>query len=93
MINNVIAVKTHRTGSIDDGMFSRAMLIVRDPLEAARAEYNRKKTLSQTGFVTKEDFNKNGKCFGHTFLPMLVYNNHANLVNLDLWSKTGLIRI
>ena len=62
-VDNVIAVKTHLLRSFTDRRFNRAILIVRDPYESARAEYNRRVTNLHTGAITEEKFRKQGKYF------------------------------
>ena len=72
MIHNVIAVKTHfdnneqlkfrlRFDKTDTLNFSRAVLIVRDPFDAALSNYNRRETRSHTKIMSRNQFNVNGK--------------------------------
>ena len=57
--SSVIAIKTHQTYTKKQNpyKFKRAILIVRDPVQALQAEFNRQANNNQTGYAPDKDFN------------------------------------
>ena len=67
-IHNVIAVKTH---DLNKKVFSRAIIIVRDPFESTLAETNRQSG-NQTTSIKKSQFNHNGMNFLRNLLNIIL---------------------
>ena len=55
----VLVVKTHKLPSSAD-LYDRVVLLIRNPVEAILAEFNRKDKKNHTGFASRDSFQQAG---------------------------------